>query len=263
LQKKEWCIKGQLKASMGLIATDDSMEKPNCQLANERLDHSSKLTVENLHLTERLETSVITAQMTNNTDDLTQKIVQQLDKEQRDYLSKESQYDSVKTKNIKICESIKANNPLNKYFGGETCDINSLYALILLNDLSLDKLYKKVVKYGPDCDRFSKMVSILKNYAHRSPDKKTIPPMIRQAVWNKYIGKLTEGKCYCCGITEISAFNFEAGHVVAENCGGLITVENLRPICSSCNKSMNDEDMRKYVAIYYPESLILKEISSS
>jgi 5-methylcytosine-specific restriction endonuclease McrA len=167
---------------------------------------------------------------------------------------------TVKTKASKIYELITTNNPLSNYLESKTSDINSL---ILLDDVSLDKLYKKVVKYGPECDRFSKMVTILKNYKTRSCDKKTIPPMIRQAVWNKYIGKLTEGKCYCCGITEISSFNFDAGHVVAENCGGLITVENLRPICSSCNKSMNDQDMRKYAAIYYPESLLLKEPSSS
>jgi 5-methylcytosine-specific restriction endonuclease McrA len=68
------------------------------------------------------------------------------------------------------------------------------------------------------------------------------------------------GKCYCCGLTEITPFNFEAGHVLAESQGGIITLENLRPICSPCNRSMGIRNMKNYAKLYYSNSLILNEV---
>lgn len=71
--------------------------------------------------------------------------------------------------------------------------------------------------------------------------------VIRQLVWNKYIGEKNGlGKCWCCRSKTISSFEFEAGHVVARANGGEDTVENLRPICSLCNKSMGKENMLDY-----------------
>jgi len=71
--------------------------------------------------------------------------------------------------------------------------------------------------------------------------------VIRQLVWNKYIGERNgTGKCWCCRGKTISAFEFEAGHVVSRAHGGEDTVDNLRPICSLCNKSMGKENMFEY-----------------
>ena len=71
--------------------------------------------------------------------------------------------------------------------------------------------------------------------------RKQIPKAIRQQVWIKYMGKKFENKCtiiWCTNI--ISVFNFHAGHVIPDSKGGLINIENLRPICSNCNLSMSD-----------------------
>jgi 5-methylcytosine-specific restriction endonuclease McrA len=74
--------------------------------------------------------------------------------------------------------------------------------------------------------------------------KTSISKTLRQLVWNRYIGaRHGLGWCWCCRSTQISAFAFECGHVVSESDGGATTVENLRPICSLCNRSMGTKNM--------------------
>lgn len=85
------------------------------------------------------------------------------------------------------------------------------------------------------------------------------PARIKQSIWIQYIGSSVEGKCYCCGINEITAFNFEIGHVLAKSKGGLMTIENLRPICNSCNRSMYNRNMKDFVSMFYPNSPLMKE----
>lgn len=64
--------------------------------------------------------------------------------------------------------------------------------------------------------------------------KKNIPKILKDKVWETYIGDKLKGSCYICE-KEITASNFQAGHIVSEYDGGSITVENLRPTCKSCN----------------------------
>jgi hypothetical protein len=90
-----------------------------------------------------------------------------------------------------------------------------------------------------------------------SKKKATIPTIIKASIWNKYIGNIIFGKCYCCGISEITPFTFEAGHVLAESHGGAITIDNLRPICVSCNRSMGTKNMRDFARVFYSDSPIL------
>ena len=47
----------------------------------------------------------------------------------------------------------------------------------------------------------------------------------------------------CCEKEPIKMFNFECGHVIAKANGGQMDIENLRPICGTCNKSMKTEHM--------------------
>ena len=82
--------------------------------------------------------------------------------------------------------------------------------------------------------------------------RKTIPKSVKGTVWNKYIGKaLGTSKCFCCRSNDISQMAFEAGHVIPECKGGLCTVENLRPICKSCNGSMGSINMNEFMKQYY------------
>lgn len=74
---------------------------------------------------------------------------------------------------------------------------------------------------------------------------------IRRLVWNYYIGaQRGEGLCWCCMVTPINAFEFECGHVVSRAKGGMDTVENLRPICGLCNRSMGTMNMMEFKKLH-------------
>ncbi|AYV86205.1 MAG: hypothetical protein Solumvirus2_12 [Solumvirus sp.] len=76
--------------------------------------------------------------------------------------------------------------------------------------------------------------------------KKAIPQAVRRMCYITYLGHNFDGKCYCCD-QPINPFEFEAGHVKAEREGGETKVENLRPICSLCNRSMGTINMKDFV----------------
>lgn len=71
--------------------------------------------------------------------------------------------------------------------------------------------------------------------------KKVIPKSLKNSVWETYIGKEYQAKCaveWCTAV--ITPFTFEVGHNIPESKGGSTTLDNLRPICSQCNKSMGN-----------------------
>lgn len=77
--------------------------------------------------------------------------------------------------------------------------------------------------------------------------KKTIPKVLKNSVWDKYIGQDKGiGSCFSCQ-TNIDSKHFECGHVIAEQDGGDITLDNLRPVCSLCNKSMGTLNMHDFI----------------
>jgi 5-methylcytosine-specific restriction endonuclease McrA len=81
--------------------------------------------------------------------------------------------------------------------------------------------------------------------------KKKIPQAVRNAVWNTYIGvNKGEDRCFVgCG-EPITKSNFECGHIHAEAKGGPTDLENLRPICSACNKSIGTRNMEDFITEY-------------
>src|SRR5260221_8498884 len=75
-------------------------------------------------------------------------------------------------------------------------------------------------------------------------NKKTyVPKTLKCQVWDKYIGKEKGfGPCYVCESTIDSKF-FECGHIISEYHGGTTKLNNLRPICGVCNKSVGKKNM--------------------
>jgi len=68
-----------------------------------------------------------------------------------------------------------------------------------------------------------------------------VPKALREQVWLKKFGKVFEHKCsvtWCENI--LTPFKFEAGHIIPESKGGPTNIQNLLPICGSCNKSMGN-----------------------
>ena len=76
--------------------------------------------------------------------------------------------------------------------------------------------------------------------------KKRITRTLKNKVWNKYY-QCEEDMCPINNCTNIiSKNNFEAGHIIAESKGGDTTLDNLRPICKSCNSSMGNKSWFEY-----------------
>ena len=72
--------------------------------------------------------------------------------------------------------------------------------------------------------------------------KETIPKRIRELVWTTHNGENFKHKCFVswCDNT-INVFNFQVGHDIPESKGGTLDIDNLKPICGSCNLSMGNK----------------------
>lgn len=82
--------------------------------------------------------------------------------------------------------------------------------------------------------------------------KEKIPSTLRALVWNTYIGEGEgRGSCYACEKEKLNPFEFECGHIIAESKGGETNLDNLRPVCTKCNRSIGSQNMddfkKKYI----------------
>jgi hypothetical protein len=83
--------------------------------------------------------------------------------------------------------------------------------------------------------------------------KKHVPISLKTQVWDKYIGKdKGTAPCYSCEHIEIRQSAFNCGHNIPESKGGQLTVDNLRPICATCNSSMGQMNLEEFKAMYHP-----------
>lgn len=81
--------------------------------------------------------------------------------------------------------------------------------------------------------------------------KAKIPKNVKINVWNTHIDpNIQRHKCLCCKKSIISITDFHVGHVISENAGGTLEINNLRPICASCNYSMGTTNMIDYIVKY-------------
>lgn len=91
---------------------------------------------------------------------------------------------------------------------------------------------------------------IISEVKSSSTKRKNIPKSLREEVWINAFGKQFEGYCYVgCG-NKIEITNFECGHIQPYSKGGSDTADNLRPICSKCNRSMSNKHMLDYMKQY-------------
>jgi len=99
-------------------------------------------------------------------------------------------------------------------------------------------------------DRIQKELEKIKQQDIKNK-KQVIPKNIKVIVWNHYIGEnIIHHRCLCCKKVLISKTSFHVGHVISEKAGGTHEINNLRPICASCNHSMGSENMVDFVIKY-------------
>jgi 5-methylcytosine-specific restriction endonuclease McrA len=74
--------------------------------------------------------------------------------------------------------------------------------------------------------------------------------LLRQEVWEKEFGNALHGKCPLpnCSIIlfKHDDSTFHCGHIIPKSKGGRKILENLRPICSSCNVRMGSYTWDEY-----------------
>ena len=81
--------------------------------------------------------------------------------------------------------------------------------------------------------------------------KKSIPKVVKDLTWARWVGdSVAKTKCLCCGVNEIKMNSFHCGHVISEANGGKTTVDNLRPVCATCNLSMRTQHMEQFKGQY-------------
>lgn len=123
----------------------------------------------------------------------------------------------------------------------------------------VEKVKPKVVKGRTDQklkqNKKETVVQIKKKSKTEQPPtrfiKGHIPKKVRTDVWNTFIGaNIPIHKCLCCLKTTICMTDFQVGHVLSEHDGGNLNIDNLRPICASCNISMGTINMKDYVVKY-------------
>jgi hypothetical protein len=91
--------------------------------------------------------------------------------------------------------------------------------------------------------------------------KKKIPIALKREVWIKTYGEIFKGKCsvkWCT--TNLNPFIFEAGHQIPESKGGSTTLDNLLPICSSCNKSMGNRYTIEEFSNTFNKNITIEEV---
>ena len=132
------------------------------------------------------------------------------------------------------------------------------------------KTYKTetwLLKHQKQCKRNENTTYSEAGKRTRARNKKLIiPPKLRFGVWKTYIGDKISAKCFCCWETEITPVTsyktFQAGHIISEYNGGILSICNLLPICKQCNARMNITNWddfvlqkEKYIPRLYGENI--------
>ena len=141
---------------------------------------------------------------------------------------------------------------------------NNANESIKKSQLCLDFKQEKTEKWIK-CEKYDCFIGLVKDFTdyttltidpkavdyNEKRKKKPIPKSVRDAVWKKYHGDNGVAKCFVCEYTEIRMNAFHAGHIISDKHGGLPVVDNLIPICATCNTSMGAINLYEYKEKYF------------
>jgi hypothetical protein len=136
------------------------------------------------------------------------------------------------------CEQFTKDNMFNlQKWGFDNNNINTYF-----------KLYEIIEDILATIDKNKALKKTIVKVDNNKRVYKTLCKTLKVKVWDTYIGKEKGiAKCWCCDNNEIDSKHYECGHIVAKSQGGENCVENLRPICSLCNKSMRTKNMLEFM----------------
>lgn len=78
------------------------------------------------------------------------------------------------------------------------------------------------------------------------------PKIVKDQTWAAWIGnEIGEILCPCCQFNKIRMNSFHAGHIVSDKDEGKAVVENLIPICPTCNSSMGATNMFEFCQTHW------------
>ena len=81
---------------------------------------------------------------------------------------------------------------------------------------------------------------------HNENIRAKIPTQLKKDVWKSEFGSITSGKCpifNCNNILSLNVQNsWQCGHIISKYNKGDTNLENLRPICPSCNNDMKEKN---------------------
>jgi len=106
------------------------------------------------------------------------------------------------------------------------------------------------------CEKFNCYIGLVPDFTiymkeEKKQQRTNIPSGIRKKLWKNHFGEYAAvGNCKVC--TDLIHINsFEAGHIVAVAKGGSNHIENLLPICQTCNRSMGTTNLYDYKNNYF------------
>lgn len=86
---------------------------------------------------------------------------------------------------------------------------------------------------------------------HEFRKRPAIPKTLQKQVWQKEFNAMTNGKCpiyKCPNILDTKTVNsWQCGHITSIMNGGETSLDNLRPICPTCNQKMSSMNWDDYV----------------
>ena len=118
-------------------------------------------------------------------------------------------------------------------------EINDMKINFNTLNTEIAKKYKELVDKSP--------LSKTKKYDHG--------PMTKNQVWLKYNDGVTQTLCPVCCQNGITINNYSLGHIHPESKNGSNTIDNLIPICSTCNTLMGTQHLYYYAWNVYKRIL--------